>query len=60
MRRTEMDGDELPTDLYNILHFRISHDIVSLRSGEFSHGERFAGGQWGMAWASRLQTCDRG
>ncbi len=55
-----MDGDELPTDLYNILHFRISHDIVSLRSGEFSHGERFAGGQWGMAWASRLQTCDRG
>ena len=50
------DGDELPADLSNPLHFRISHDIVDLRRGQFSGGERFAGGQWGRAWASHFES----
>src|SRR5262244_179539 len=44
------DGDELPSDLYKALHFRISCDISDLRRGHWS-GERFDTWQLGEARA---------
>jgi len=47
------DGDDLPDDLYDILHFQISHDISDLRSGRF-FGERFDGHMWAIHLDQRL------
>jgi hypothetical protein len=39
------DGDELPAELYNALHSRISSDIARMRSGRFD-GQRFSDDIW--------------